>query len=173
VRLTVVCRVAPPHLGGMERVVGDHLQLARAEGWDVRLVTTSPRPDGQPSLAAGPCTAVLPRRGPGRYPWATGWASVLAGSNLVHVHGVDGLTDGVVAAAPCPVVVSTHGAYFHSARQGALKALWLRTLTWRTLRRATEVWFTSARDQHLLRPAAEGLLQPSGLFLPQPDPRPR
>jgi glycosyltransferase involved in cell wall biosynthesis len=60
-----------------------------------------------------------------------------------------------VAGRPvAPVGVSTHGAYFHTARHRLLKALLVRTWTARSLRRARAVWFTSEVDREMLAPAA-------------------
>ena len=94
----------------------------------------------------------LPRLGPRRYPFARGLLPHLRGAQVVHAHGLDGLTDQVVAMAPlhgAAVGISTHGGYFHTQRHRRLKRFWVRTGTRLTLGRAA-VWFTSEADRALL-----------------------
>jgi alpha-1,3-mannosyltransferase len=109
----------------------------------------------------------LPRIGPRRYPTAAGLVGAVRGSDVVHVHGLDGLLDTLVArraAVGAPIGVSTHGGFFHTARHPISKALWLRTVTRWALRRADAVWFTSESDRAGLAPAGvDGPVLPDGV----------
>jgi len=99
----------------------------------------------------------LRRRGPRRYPFASGLTRQILGADIVHVHGLDGLADLAVATRlvhRARVGVSTHGGFFHTRRTPRLKEVWLRTVTRHTLQRADAVWFTSAGDEERLRAAA-------------------
>lgn len=131
--------------------------LARAQvarGHRVRVVTLVD-PGLEPTIA-GVEVVALPRIGPRRYPLARGLVGAVRGADLVHVHGLDGLLDLLVAqrrAVGAPIGVSTHGGYFHTPRHRWVKAAWLRTGTRWSLGRADAVWFTSEADRDLLRPA--------------------
>lgn len=99
------------------------------------------------------CYRRVRRIGPRRYPFARGLAAAVRGYDIIHVHGVDGLADQLALARPwlaTPIALSTHGAYFHSARHVQLKRLVSRTLTRRTLRAVDAVWYTSKSDRTAL-----------------------
>ncbi len=158
-RVVHLCRVGWPSIGGMESAVHG---LARAQvglGHAVTVVTLARGPDGAALPEAtheGVAYRRIRRVGPRRYPFGAGLARALRGAELVHAHGLDGLADQAVATRPwhgAPVGISTHGGYFHTARQRRLKAAWLRTLTALTLARADAVWFTSEADRARLAPS--------------------
>lgn len=169
-RVAQVCRIGPPHTGGMERVIAGLSAALVARGHEVevftldRAITTGePLPEG---VVDGIRAHRLPRVGPRRYPFARGLAAALRGFDLIHVHGLDGLADAAVRARPAPVGISTHGGYFHTPRHPLLKAVALRTVTRATLRRADAVWFTSRADRARLAPAGvQGELLAQGVDL--------
>ncbi|MBX2800441.1 MAG: glycosyltransferase [Myxococcales bacterium] len=119
------------------------------------------------SVRRGVLVHRLLRLGPRRYPFAAGLWRALAGAQVVHVHGVDGLADQLVsrpAHRRPPIGISTHGGYLHTPRQRSVKAVWLRTLTRRTFARADAVWFTSVADRRRLAPAGrDGPVLPNGV----------
>src|SRR5690606_8375630 len=134
-------------------------QLRR--GLQPRVVTLDRLFAGEPRLEDGVCDGVAYRRvravGHGRYPFARGVAAAVAGADILHLHGLDGLADLAVRQVRGPRIgLSTHGGYFHTPRQRALKALWLRTVTRSTLRRLDALWFTSEADRQRL--AAAGVV---------------
>lgn len=154
-RIVHVCRVAPPSVGGMERML-DGLTARQLEaGHDVRIVTTWTGHRDVWATDAGVAVHHVPRVGARRYPFARGLGAHLQGADVIHVHGVDGLADQVLSQRPAGVRVgvSTHGGYLHTRRQWWLKQAWLRTVTPLSLGRADAVWFTSAADQEALAPA--------------------
>ena len=149
-RITLVCRIGWPSRGGMERVVQGLGEALQGRGHRVDVVTLDRSvADGAP-LPAGALRGLryrrLRRMGPRRYPFALGLRRAVAGADLVHVHGVDGLLDTVAWGGGPPVGVSTHGAYLHTPRHRRLKQLWLRTGTAATLGRVA-VWYTSEADR--------------------------
>jgi alpha-1,3-mannosyltransferase len=156
-RIVQVCRTGWPHVGGMESAVGGLAGALLSQGHQVRVVTLDRAlTDGRP-LPVGRWRGVpyvrLRRVGPRRYPFARGLIRQLRGADIVHVHGLDGLTDLAVATRAvhrARVGISTHGGFFHTGRTRRLKEAWLRTVTRRTLRRADAVWFTSAADNERL-----------------------
>lgn len=166
-----VCRMGWPHIGGMEAFVAGLAASQVERGHGVRVITLDRAiTDGTP-LSAGTHRGVayerVPRVGPRRYPLARGLVSRVRGAHLVHVHGLDGLADTLVATRRlhrARVGVSTHGGYFHTSRHAWLKRAWLRTLTRVTLSRADAVWFTSEADRRTLSPAGiTGEVLPDGV----------
>jgi alpha-1,3-mannosyltransferase len=145
-RVVHLCRVAPPDIGGMEATIAGLAAQQRREGWGVRIVTLE-RGGGAPGVVE------LERVGPRRYPMARGLRRAIAGADVVHVHGVDGLADQVLGMARRPpVAVSTHGGFLHTRRQWWLKQAWLRSVTRVSLARADAIWFTSESDRRRLAP---------------------
>lgn len=164
-RVVQVCRTAPPRVGGMEAVLEGLSRALAGRGHQVRIVTLGdggPRPGPVPTLTCR-------RLGPRRYPTARGLVRAVQGADLVHVHGLDGLADQLVARrreVGAPIGVSTHGGYLHTPRHRHVKRAWLRTGTRWTLRHADAVWFTSRSDRDRLGPAcAAGTLVPNGVDL--------
>lgn len=155
-RIVHVCRVGWPRVGGMERFVHGLARTQVGDGHDVRVVTLDRLHSADPRLVDGVHEGVVYDRvrglGPGRYPVAWGLRTAVGRPDIVHAHGLDGLTDQAVRLG-VPVGVSTHGGYFHTRRQWALKQVWLRTVTRRTLQRAGAVWFTSEADRQRLSAA--------------------
>jgi len=135
--------------------------LARAQakaGMDV--VVASLR--GHCGEAHGVRRVQLGRRGPRRYPFAAGLEPWLAGADVVHVHGLDGLADQVVGRHPA-VGISTHGGFLHTSRHRVAKGVWLRMWTQRTLRAAGAVWFSSASDREALGGGVPGEILGDGV----------
>ena len=168
-KIVHVCRVGWPSVGGMESSVGGLAAAQAARGHEVSVVTLDRGPDGaRLAPVAGPVSYVRLRRiGPRRYPFALGLLRHLRGADVVHAHGLDGLTDEAVLARRwhgARVGVSTHGGYFHTGRHPRIKDAWLRTGTAAVLRAADAVWFTSDADRQTLAPAGvSGEVMPDGV----------
>lgn len=168
--VTHVCRTGWPVAGGMETAIHGLARAQVAAGNRVEVITLQYAPDGRglPDVDHdGVRYRRLPRVGPHRYPFAYGLRRAVSGSDLVHVHGLDGLADRLVRAKDRPVVgISTHGGYLHSRRQWPIKQAMLRTVTRQTLWLAESVWFTSAVDRDALAPTGiSGTIVPNGVDL--------
>jgi alpha-1,3-mannosyltransferase len=157
-----VCRSAPPRRGGMEAAVGGLARAQLQRGHEVRIVSLHDPP--HEGRAGGVEVVRLARAGPRRYPLAVGLAAATRGADVVHVHGIDGLLDQLAWSRRAPLGVSTHGGYFHTPRDRALKAAWLRTITRLSLSRADRVWFGSEQDRERFAPAqVRGRVVPFGI----------
>ena len=158
-RIVHVCRTGWPATGGLEASVHGLAAAQVRRGHQVSVVTLDRDATGtrlHPATADGVRYERLARLGPRRYPTAWGLTVALVGADLVHAHGLDGLTDLAVLTRGrhgAPVGVSTHGGYLHTPRHRRIKAVWLRSWTRAVLRRADAVWFTSSADQRRLAPA--------------------
>jgi alpha-1,3-mannosyltransferase len=165
-----VCRTGWPALGGLEASVGGLALAQHRAGHDVRVVTLDRDGTGRAlpeQVIEGVRYQRLRRVGPRRYPLAAGLLGAVAGADVVHAHGLDGLTDRLVAGRRrhgIPVGVSTHGGYLHTRRLQRIKQVWLRTGTRWILGRADAVWFSSEADRQRLAPArARGRVIPDGV----------
>lgn len=154
--VTHVVRQFHPGIGGMEECV---LQLARyqvAGGHRVRVVTLD-------TIFDDPAARTLPHaethdgieirrvswRGSKRYPLAPGVLKALGAPDLVHVHGVDFLSDYLALTRPVhrrPLVLSTHGGFFHTQFAGRMKLLYFQSVTRTLLTRYAGVAASSQSD---------------------------
>jgi len=164
----MVCRASWPQVGGMERAVHDLAVGMVARGHQVWCVSLAwpgqAHTPGDEAHWEGVTYKWIAARGPRVYPSGRGLLAAVAGADLVHVHGLDGLADHAVRVCPMPVGVSTHGGYHHNARGRWFKALWVRAVTRRTLALADAVWFTSAVDEALYRgPQGKGRVLGNGV----------
>ncbi|MBB5699309.1 glycosyltransferase family 4 protein [Sphingomonas yantingensis] len=154
--ITHVVRQFHPGIGGMEECV---LQLARyqvAGGHRVRVVTLDTIFD-DPAARKLPHAEMLdgieirrvPWRGSKRYPLAPGVLGVLGTPDLVHVHGVDFLSDYLALTQPVHrriLILSTHGGFFHTPFAGRMKLLYFNSITRALLTRYAGVAASSQSD---------------------------
>lgn len=170
-RVVHVCRMGWPHVGGLETAVAGLAAALVDRGHDVEVVTLDRGFADDRALPDATWRGVryrrLPRVGPRRWPFARGLVAAVRGADVVHVHGIDGLADQLLArraAVGAPIGVSTHGGFLHTDRHRALKAVWLRTATRYTLARADAVWFTSEADRRVFAAAGvRGEVMPNGV----------
>ena len=100
----------------------------------------------------------VPFRGSTRYPIAPKVARFAANYDLIHVHGVDFLVDWLVlnkARHQKPIVLSTHGGFFHTEFAQHLKKTWFHTMTRLTLRGVDRVLASSEHDQGLFEEVSD------------------
>lgn len=153
-----VVRQFHPSVGGMEEVV---LNVARqhqqqggqAEVLSLDRVFTAPDVslESEDSVDGVPIRRIG-YRGSSRYPLAPQVLQHLGDADLVHVHGIDFFYDYLALTRPVhrkPMVVSTHGGFFHTAYASRLKQLWFRTLTRASARAYARVIATSENDGRL------------------------
>ena len=160
-RVLHVVRQFHPSVGGLEDFV---LSLARQqlrEGLQAEVVTLN-RTFRHPSVrlpSAELVDGVLVRRigyiGSYKYPIAPDVLRGLSKFDLVHVHGIDFFCDYLAITRVLhgrPLVVSTHGGFFHTAYAKGLKNLFFLTITRLSLTQYRRVLANSSNDWDIFRP---------------------
>lgn len=157
-RVVHVVRQFFPGVGGLENFV---LSLAReqiAEGHKVDVVTlnrlTSHPERALPKLEKLENIVVhrIGYFGSSRYPIALGVLRHLRAADIVHVHGVDFFCDFLAVTRfwhRKPLVLSTHGGFFHTAFASSLKKAFFRTITPLSLAGYRRVFACSTNDFEL------------------------
>jgi alpha-1,3-mannosyltransferase len=111
----------------------------------------------------------LRHAGPRQYAVAPGVAGLVADRDVVHVHSMDFFCDFLAALSPwhrVPMLLTSHGLYFHDGDPLRLKSLYLRTITRAALRAYREIVAVSDHDRRLLRPVARSVTTiPNGVDL--------
>ncbi len=164
-RILQVTRVFHPHLGGIEKHVEWLSRALLARGHHVEVLTLdrsfadgSPYPPSDILDAEGPAplrVTRVPFAGSTRYPLAPGVVSHFKrGWDVIHVHALDFLADAAVTTRPwhrTPVVLSTHGGFFHTDFARKLKEAWFQTATRALVHTVDALVYTSDQDQDLFR----------------------
>ncbi|PZP62338.1 MAG: glycosyl transferase family 1 [Pseudoxanthomonas spadix] len=91
----------------------------------------------------------LPWSGSSRYPLTPGVLGAIGSADVVHVHGIDFFFDYLAATRMVhrkPMIVSTHGGFFHTAYASRLKRLWFSSITRASARAYRRVVATSEND---------------------------
>ena len=159
-RIVHVVRQFHPGLGGLENFV---LCLAREQlrqGHAVRVVTLdrlSTNPDQRlpaHETLGGIEIARIRFRGSARYPVAPGVLRHVEDADIVHVHGVDFFCDFLALTRMLhgkPLVLSTHGGFFHTPFARRLKQVFFSTVTRLSLTAYQRVLACSSNDMELFR----------------------
>lgn len=156
-RILQVARVYWPNIGGIEKHVQWLAETLVARGHHCEVLTLDRAFEDGRQLPAheehgGVRIRRIPYLGSKRYPLAPQLLAHLGGYDLVHVHAIDFLADWLVATRRLhgrPVVLSTHGGFFHTRFAPRLKKLWFATMTRRLLRKVDALIYTSDQDQEL------------------------
>jgi alpha-1,3-mannosyltransferase len=177
-RVLLVTRVFHPHIGGIERHVEWLAAALLGRGHHVEVLTLDRGfADGAryPSESrldtpAGPLRVRrVPWAGSARYPLAPAAVSAFRGWDVVHVHGVDFLVDAAVATRRwhrAAVVLSTHGAFFHTDFAQNLKKWWFAHVTRRLVGRLDGLLFTSTHDAAMFAAITDrGVVAPNAVDL--------
>jgi alpha-1,3-mannosyltransferase len=160
-RVLHVVRQFHPSVGGLESVVAGLAGEQRRNGIAAEVLTLD-RLFNDPTRRRLPATdqvAGIPVRripfaGSRRYPLAAPVLRHLRGFDLVHVHGVDFFSDFLAATQALhnrPLVLSTHGGFFHTSFARRLKTAYFQTVTRAALSRYRRVFACSASDEGLFR----------------------
>ncbi|MFC7521904.1 glycosyltransferase family 4 protein [Xanthomonas populi] len=154
-----VVRQFHPSIGGMEEVVLNVARQHQANSDDTVEIVTLDRVFTDPGaqLAAQETHQGLPirrigYRGSSRYPFAPSVLGAIRSADLVHLHGIDFFYDYLALTKPLhgkPMVVSTHGGFFHTAYASRMKQLWFQTLTRTSALAYARVIATSENDGDL------------------------
>lgn len=159
-RVLHVVRQFHPAVGGLENMV---LSLARAQlraGLQAEVLTLNRRfQDLGTALPSHDRVEDIPVtrisfRGSRRYPIAPQVLAHLEGFDLIHVHGVDFFSDFLSATAPWhrkPMVLTTHGGFFHTTFAQGLKRVYFKTITKMALRNYRRVIACSENDAQTFR----------------------
>jgi alpha-1,3-mannosyltransferase len=162
-RVLHVVRQFHPSVGGLESVVLSLSKQQRRCGIDAEVLTLNRlfrRPDTL--LPAEDYVEGIPVRrieysGSNRYPIAPRVLGYLKGYDLIHVHGVDFFADYLAATSGLhkrPMVISTHGGFFHTDFALGLKRVYFQTVTRMSLRKYQRVFACSANDARTFQPVA-------------------
>ncbi|MGB9431105.1 MAG: glycosyltransferase family 4 protein [Candidatus Acidiferrum sp.] len=149
-----ITREYAPAIGGLASSV-EGLSLAVQEaGHEVHIVTlkkifaTGERAPAE-SVIKGVNVSRIGHWGSRRYPIALSVLRRIHGADLLHIHAVDFFVDFLSLSSAfhrLPLVLSTHGGYFHTKWLSRFKAAYFRTITRRTLKRVAAVICVSEHD---------------------------
>ncbi|MBX4933231.1 glycosyltransferase family 4 protein [Rhizobium bangladeshense] len=150
-----VVRQFLPNRGGLEDVVANLSRQTLRRGYRVRVVTlnslfTAPE-DRLPARETidGIEVVRIPWSGSSRYPLALEVFRHLGDADLLHVHAIDFFFDALAWGRMLhgkPMIVTTHGGFFHTRKYAAIKKIWFRTLTRVSARAYRRVVCCSASD---------------------------
>lgn len=163
-KIVHVIRQFHPGIGGMENFVEQLATRQAAAGHLIRVVTLNQvfdDPDKRVLPAQERWRGIdivrLPFTGSKRYPVAPGVLRTLEGADIVHVHAVDFFVDYLATTRAIhrkPMVLTTHGGFFHTSFARGLKQAYLATVTRASLSQFGAVIACSAEDERLFKPVA-------------------
>lgn len=159
VKVTHIVRQYFPSIGGMEEVVRNIVQHQLRSGQkNTRIITldrlfrnnTEKLPNKE--IIDGIEVIRLPYYGSSRYPICPSVLSEIKGADVIHVHGVDFFYDFLAATQWIhrrPLLLSTHGGFFHTAFASRAKLAYFNTITRLSGLAYSRVVATSANDGDL------------------------
>lgn len=156
VKVAHVVRQYLPSIGGMEDVVQNIAQQQMLRHGQLPTILTLDRLFRN---AKGPLAAEeivndipvmrLPYHGSSRYPLCPRVLEHVQTADVIHVHGIDFFFDYLAVTRPIhrrPMVVSTHGGFFHTGFASRLKKIYFNTVTRASSRAYARVIATSDND---------------------------
>lgn len=167
-RVLHVVRQFHPSVGGLEEVVRSLSAQQRRSGIDAEVLTLDRQfRDLTTRLPASDVVDGVPVRrirhvGSRRYPIAPDVREHLAQHDLIHVHGVDFFCDFLAltkAVHRKPLVLSTHGGFFHTGFARRLKKAYFHTATRAALTQYSRVIACSGADLETFEPVCGRRLQ--------------
>jgi alpha-1,3-mannosyltransferase len=159
-KIVQITRQYLPSMGGVQSAVDGLSHAIRDAGHDVRIVTLKKiygTGEGAPaeSVINGINVSRIGHWGSDRYPIAPSVLSRLNDSDLLHIHAVDFFVDFLSLSRVFhrrPIVLSTHGGYFHTRWLSRFKEVYFRTITRQTLKHVAAVICVSDHDYELFSP---------------------
>ncbi len=157
-RILHVVRQFKPGIGGLEDYVFNLSRLQSLAGHDVKIVTlnrlfTDRRHRLPEHDSIGGCKIVrVGYFGSRRYPLAPAALRHFRDCDIIHVHGIDFFFDAAAWTHLFhlhPMVVSTHGAFFHTPYLARAKKLFFNTVTRMSARAYSAVLASSVADREL------------------------
>ncbi len=156
IKVTHIVRQYLPSIGGMEEVVRNiALHQMRNSKQQTRIITLNRLFRNQKmelpkrEIIEGIEVIRLPYYGSSRYPICPSILRELGGADVIHVHGVDFFYDFLAATKwlhKCPLVLSTHGGFFHTNFASRAKQTYFNTITRLSSSAYSQVIATSAND---------------------------
>lgn len=156
-RILQLTRQFLPAQGGIEHVVEGLSVALQNSGHTVqvatlRLLFSSGAHAPAESVEAGLAVHRMRHWGPRRYPVAPSALRAISGFDVVHIHAIDFFVDYLSwlrLLHRVPLVVSTHGGFFHTNRALAFKQWYFEHITRRSLHRVGAVVCVSQGDRAL------------------------
>ncbi|MDB5555706.1 MAG: aceC, partial [Rhizobium sp.] len=151
-----VVRQFLPNRGGLEDVVFNLCMQSIGHGFRVRVVTLNSLfsdpalPLADREIIDGVEVIRIPWLGSSRYPVAPSVLSHIGDADIVHVHAIDFFYDFLALTRLIhrkPMIVTTHGGFFHTRKFGAIKNVWFQTLTRFSASQYVDVVGCSRSDQ--------------------------
>jgi len=156
-KILQITRQYPPSTGGMESAVEGLSRAVQDAGHEVRIVTlrkmfgTGQSAPAQ-SVVNGLHVSRIRHWGTRRYPIAPSVLKHLDDSDLLHIHAVDFFVDFLTLTRKWhgrPIVLSTHGGFFHTRWLNWLKSAYFRTITRQALKHVAAVICVSEHDYEI------------------------
>ena len=146
-----------PAQGGMESVVEGLSSALQRNGHTVRVATlrtlfASGEVAPPQSVESGLTIYRMRHWGSRRYPMAPAALAAVRGYDLVHIHAIDFFVDYLSSLRwlhQTPLVVSTHGGFFHTPYARVFKEVFFRTVTRQSLSRVQAVVCVSRHDREV------------------------
>lgn len=174
-RIAQVTRQFYPARGGIQNVVWYLSRCLQVDGHQVGVITLDRLFGGQSNSL--PATEIvdgipvrrIPFRGPRQYAIAPAVLGCIRDYDLVHVHSGDFFLDYLAWTRPFhrrPLVLTTHGMYFHTGFARRLKQIYFQTVTRLSMRAVSYVICDSEQDLEMVRaivPAAKTQVIPNGI----------
>jgi alpha-1,3-mannosyltransferase len=156
-RILQLTRQFLPAQGGMESVVEGLSVALQQSGHTVRVATlrrvfSSDAWAPAKSHEAGLSVRRMRHFGPRRYPVALASFGAVRGYDLVHIHAIDFFVDYLSLLRllhGVPLVVSTHGGFFHTQWATRWKQLYFKTVTRKSLGGVKAVVCVSQHDREM------------------------
>ncbi|MGR9170365.1 glycosyltransferase family 4 protein [Rhizobium sp. KDH_Rht_773_N] len=161
-----------PNRGGMEDVVANLARQTLKRGFRVRVVTLDSlfvAPENRlPARETidGIDVVRIPWSGSSRYPLAPQVFRHIGDADLIHVHAIDFFFDALAWGSFLhrkPMVVTTHGGFFHTKKYLVIKKVWFTTLTRLSAMAYRQVVCCSASDlNQFIRIVPDGITIENG-----------
>jgi alpha-1,3-mannosyltransferase len=155
-----VVRQYLPSLGGLETSVRNLCAQQRAHGLQPSLLTLD-RMSHKPETLLARCETIdgsmvyrIPFVGNRRFFLPLLNPKLLTGFDIIHVHGIDPLCDAVClmkSSFSRPVVLTTHGGFFHTRDYALQKKIYFNTISRLTLGCVDAVIADSTNDQAMMQ----------------------
>lgn len=138
IKVAHIVRQYSPSVGGMEEVVHSIAQSQLQHGYLPRIITlnrlfTDPHARlKEDDVVSGIPVKRLPYYGSCRYPICLNVLKHVADVDIIHVHGIDFFFDYLALTRAIhgrPMVVSTHGGFFHTKFLALFKTAYFKTIT--------------------------------------------